>query len=205
VRIHGEGQGEQNINPFTLMVLAPYENQVFGAHHCAFAETLQQLKLYRIKPMVTVRNLYDTVVSCKERIDMNGGHGSVLPPAYIPLEWNEWSDGDKLLWTAYNVGQWQLKFFVSWLEADVEKLWVKYEDFYADQRSGFKRIFDYYRLPHPHDSLIDAATSRTNINFNKGVSGRGASLPDGVKRILDAQAATWGRTNEPYIHKMLYA
>ena len=136
---------------------------------------------------------------------MNGGHGSVLPPAYIPVCWADWDDHQKLMWVAHNIGSWQIKFFVSWLEFAPDKLWVKYDDFYANQVAGFTRILDFYGLPTPNLELMDQVTGCKSVNFNVGVMGRGSRLPDDVKAVLDAQARAWGRPIEKAIRGSLYA
>jgi hypothetical protein len=201
--LHGEGRGEQIINPVVSAILVPYGYQVFGGHYCAFPGTLLFLKEYGIKPIVVIRNLYDTILSCKERLD-RFGENTVLPPIHPPFDWAAWDEESKFRWVAHNVGQWQLKFFVSWEEASAEKLWVNYNEFYANQRSGFGRILDYYELRHPSDEVMDFICGAKNNNFNRGIPGRGKDIPRSAKRILDDQAAAWGSARERVIRSRLY-
>lgn len=203
-RLHGEGQGEQGINPITLSILVPYGYQVFGGHTPAYADTLMYLRNFGMRPLVTIRNLYDTVVSIKDRIDQTWPN-RMMPGLFIPTEWIRWSDEEQYTWLAYVAASWQLKFYVSWIHADIEKLFVKYEEFYADQRVGFKRIYDFYQMPHPGEEALAAAVSTRSNNFNKGVSGRGSSLPRSVRKIIDSQVAAWGKDNEREVRENLYA
>ena len=202
--LHGEGSGEQNVNPVTIAILAPYGYTVFGGHHVAYPDLLLFLRSFGLKPIVTVRNLYDTIVSIKDRIDQTWP-SRMMPGLYIPMDWLRWSDDEQYTWLAHNAASWQLKFFVSWHYADIDKLWVKYEEFYVDQRAGFKRIYDYYVITQPDEDRLDFACSQKNNNFNKGVSGRGQSLPRSVKKIIDVQTTAWGKETEHAIRKRLYA
>lgn len=202
--LHGEGSGEQNVNPVTFSILAPYGYQVIGGHHVAYPDLLLYLRSFKMKPIVTIRNLYDTMVSIKDRVDQTWP-SRMMPGLYIPMDWVRWSDEEQYTWLAHNAVPFQVKFLASWITADTEKLWVKYEEFYADQRAGFQRILDYYGLPQPSEERLEFAVSQKNNNFNKGLTGRGASLPRHVKRIIDAQVTTWGRDLEREIRGKVYA
>jgi hypothetical protein len=202
-RLHGEGRGEQDINPITAAILIPYGRQVFGGHHVAYPDTLAHLRNFNLKPMICVRNLYDTIISCKERLDEHGAN-TVLPPTHVPFDWEAWDEESKQEWVAYNVGAWQIKFFVSWVDANIDKLWVRYDAFFVDQQAGWKRILDYYELPHPTSDVFDWAMGAKN-NFNVGTQGRGNKLLFAkTKRILDSQVASWGKTREATIKAWLY-
>jgi hypothetical protein len=201
--LHGEGSGEQNINPVTTAILTPYGHQVFGGHHVAYPDLLDYLGAFKLRPMITVRNLYDTIISIKDRIDQTWP-SKVMPGLFVPDEWLRWNDEEQYTWLAYNAGAWQLKFFASWKVADIDKLWVRYEEFYADQHAGFKRILDYYELPHPSADALDLVVACRNNNFNRGVSGRGDSLPRKAKHILDGQMNSWGSEISAKARGMLY-
>ncbi len=202
--MHGEGQGEQSINPVALMVLEPYGRQVFGGHHPAYAETLSYLRLYKMKPIITIRNLYDTIISIEERVSALWP-SRTIPGLYIPPDFISWPVEQRQVWVAENATPWQVKFFLSWDEAGIEKLFVKYEDFYANQQSGWLRILDFYGLEYPSQERLDFCAAQKNNNFNRGVSGRGRDLPRHVKRIIDNHVASWGKDGERKVKQELYA
>jgi hypothetical protein len=180
---------------------------VFGGHCPAYYDTVTYLKDFNIKPMVCIRNLYDTILSVKERINSiyeMGGY-PVIPGQLVPMDWQSWSVDEQSDWAAYNAGVWQLKFFASWEYANIEKLWVKYEEFYADQVAGWRRIFDFYELRHPPQEALEFCAMMKNNNFNKGVSGRGMSLPRSSKKILDNLVDSWGRGMSSKMKARLYA
>ena len=193
VRVHGEGQGEQNINPFALTVVAPYGYQIIGGHHVAYTETLYYLRSYNWRPVVCIRNLYDTVVSLKDRIDQSQPT-PVIPGLRVPEEWDSFCTEDRYYWLAQNAVPWQLKFFVSWSRVEnMDILWVNYNDFYADQTAGFKRILDFHKLPYPSDDALAAAASSKTNNFNVGVPGRGIEIPLRAREAIKCQVDSWGR------------
>lgn len=208
-RLHGEGGGEQNINPLTIAVLAPYGHYVFGGHHAGYSDTIALLNNHGIKPMVCIRNLYDTVVSIYDRLNTLYTDYPDWVPAFpgvrIPKEWNVMLYEDKLDFIAYHAVPWQTKFFVSWKEAfDIDKLFVKYEEFYANQQGGWRRILDFYGLEHPTQEHLDWCAAQLNNNFNVGVVGRGDTLPKSTKSITDSIVDSWGKDTAAAIRKELY-
>jgi hypothetical protein len=144
-------------------------------------------------------------VSLKDRIDSILPDYPVIPTLIVPAdEWKGWSDEQQYMWLAHHAGSWQTKFFVSWAMSSIDKLWVKYEEFYANQQDGWRKIFDFYGMPHPPQDALDFCAGQKNNNFNVGVTGRGHGLPLEVKMVLDANVESWGTKYADMMFENLY-
>jgi len=185
----GSGHQEQNVDAIKTNLLAPKGEYIFGGHHVAYPETVGMMQAFGMKPMITVRNIYDTVVSIREKLDK----GDVMPGLWVPQTWQSWDEEQKYEWLANNAVPFQLKLFCSWWQYPGEKLWNRYHEFYANQKEGFHRILRYYQIEPRHPELMQEVTTRQNINFNVGIAGRGEKLPRDIRDIIDSQIYSWGK------------
>lgn len=201
----GNGEEDQTINPIAATILFPYGGFAFHQHSRAFATNLMVLNAYQIRPIVLVRNLADSLLSVVEKIDTNVGTDGCIPGLYVPGGWASLGRDRKLAWAVNNVAPWQLSFFASWYEAsvvrnEIECLFVRYEEFYADQDAGFRRI-----CAHVGVSVNEALLSQVvkDVYYRKiGVSGRGQGLFQPL--LLEAQTYSWGPALREQMLKYLF-
>ena len=203
--LHGEGMESQDINPQTAMLLFPLPGQVFQQHTKGTPRNYMLLNQYNMKPVVLIRNIFDSLTSIHDW--MWSGNGQVIPGITIPHEWQEWEQEDRIRYLVVNAVPWIYSFYATWSDAGRENRIraypIKYEEFYADQEEGFRKLFAFYGLPYNKWSL-KLAVRQKGWTFNKGVSGRGIPFlgPHFCKRIRD-MAAVWGPRTEKNILRNL--
>lgn len=153
-----------------------------------------QMKLYRVRPIVTVRNFFDTLVSLDdmflkwrsvERPQETEFFDDGLPPHYSQLSFEERLD---IVVSAQAV--WYVQFLLSWQTCEklnlVKPLWVSYEsDFLGDKTALAERISAFIGSEICDAAKIaEALTDRRDGDkkrINRGVAGRGAEVPQAVR------------------------
>jgi hypothetical protein len=184
---------EHMVDGRSAALLFPLGGFVFQQHVRAIGRNVPLLKEFGVRPIVLYRNVLDSIVSWKESADRDTARGykqASHSPTYMP-DWPTLSDRDKLLWITYNIVPWYYSFYVSWREADIESLFVNYDDFFRCQWKEFGQMTRHLGLDLKDIDLKGAVGGRDG-KFNVGVSGRGDSLPDEVINIADRQASSWG-------------
>jgi hypothetical protein len=155
------------------------------------------LKTYNIRPIVTHRNLFDTIVSLD---DMMCGYRKGEPDDAkyyfsdgLPANYGALDREERLTITAQRNTAWFIQFYVSWKKCEriglVKPLWISYEDdFLGDKVLLAERVSQYLgaevadveKLAEAFADKRDAGARR----FNKGVSGRGRDMPQSVRDII---------------------
>ena len=194
ITLEDNANEEHMVDARSAAVLFPLGGFVFQQHVRAIGRNVPILKEYGIKPVIMTRNLYDAVVSWKEQTDIDVAMGRPQgshSPTYIP-PWFDMSDIERLYWVAYAIAPWYLSFYASWKGADIDKIWLDYDAFYADQPAQLQGLCTQLgvRVPGFQESFM--VTEPRTGKFNKGISGRGAGLPQGVKDVILRQACIWG-------------
>ena len=186
---------EHMVDGRAATLLFPMGGFVFQQHVRAIGRNVPLLREYGIRPIVLYRNIYDCVLSWTEQATRDwtmGKRQHTYSPLHIP-DWGSLGDGDRLRWVAYNVVPWYFSFYVSWQEAEIEKMFISYERFFEDQPAGLRGILRFSGFyPLPDQRSLEAAAAPLGGKFSVGLSGRGAGLPGEVKRIIEKQAEAWG-------------
>ena len=147
-------------------------------------ELLQQ---YNVKPIVLVRNIYDCIVSIADHHRNEG----ITPFAVINEEHIKLADEQLYRVIADLIAPWYINFYVGWKMSSIEPLIVKYEDMIDNPENYFKKIFDAVDINITSKDLtefIGEAQSK-HTRFNKGIKGRGRSLPPEVKKHIKRLAS----------------
>lgn len=166
-------------------------------HHTRFTPYLgSQISLYRITPVVTVRNILDAIVSMD---DMMMGWRSTSgwwsdPPHGCPLDYHELEPDERLTILAQDFGIWLISFLVSWRRAPAcgcEPLIISYERDVLDPPALAQRLADHLRFGDTERAELQrflTAPGDSKVRFNKGVAGRGARVPQAAQAMLIAHA-----------------
>lgn len=194
--MHGEGMDTQNINPFTAKILLPYGYQIFQQHCPASPSNVAILREGNINPIVTIRNIADTLVSIRERVMK---FGPVLPGIIVTNEIVDWPEKQQYHWLVSNVTPWLMQFYVSWVTADIPHMRVKFSTFFGDQVGTIKKMLEWLGMDCPPDKDIKKACGR-NYNKNVGDVGRGSQVLS-ADNLLDIEisAKHWG---EHWVERM---
>jgi hypothetical protein len=191
-------------------ILLPMGGWVIQQHTRAIGRNVELLKHFETKPIITYRNVLDSIVSWDEsqRLNIMQGRGNVY--TFSPIHVGSWDGMDQQQregWMLYNVVPWYYSFYVSWREADIDKLFIKYERHYKDQAAGLKLILDFIgaELVRPVTRKELECIAKVTIGKpNVCKSGRGRELLS--QKFIDRcyeQADFWGPKWGPIIREEL--
>ncbi|MBW3095918.1 hypothetical protein [Pseudohoeflea coraliihabitans] len=189
---------EQEIDELALLRATLQAKGFVAQHHLrASPFTMRLLSLYKLRPIVTHRNIFDTLISLDDmlihwRADDPENSGHFFNDA-MPANYSRMPREDRLTLLAHRWSMWLLQFYVSWKKCEdmglVSPLWVSYEeDILGDKRQLAGRIaaylgrdkIDVVRLKKALENTSDAASLR----LNKGVAGRGEELPEAARQVV---------------------
>lgn len=180
---------EQEID---LRTLAPYtEDDIFSPHqHCRASEmTISIMQRFNIKPIVQIRDIFDTVMSLKDYI----GKGNLnLPMAYINREYNYLSDEEQIDFVIDMVLPWYFNFLGTWFEyqhpneKDNKVHYIIYESLVEDTLGTIKGILEYIDEKRDEEELNSIIEQVGKMNTEKNIAkvGRGVQLNDSQREKI---------------------
>lgn len=164
-------------------------------HHVRCTPYLcRQIELYNIRPIVSIRNYFDTLVSLDDMFMEPRKVARSGNPHYffdgLPTHYASMDPVDRyhLLVDANCV--WYVQFLLNWRKCEaaglVKPLWVSYEkDFLTDKAALGERIADFVGREFVNPERIAETFGDTSngrkLRLNKGVSGRGADIPSVIR------------------------
>lgn len=192
-----------NLREQEMDELALIRNGLNGAgyvaqHHTRCTPFLAgMLNTYNVTPIVTHRNLFDTIVSLDDMVMAYRTGGARDRDLYfsdgLPANYGGLDREDRLTILAQRNTAWFIQFFVSWKKCEraglIKPLWISYEkDFLGDKAVLAARVSrhlgsqfaDPAKLADAFEDKRDADARR----FNKGVAGRGREMPESVRQII---------------------
>jgi len=164
-------------------------------HHIRCTPYLcRQMQLYRIKPIVTYRNYFDTLVSLDDMFLewRPAGPGSDLNffDDGLPSNYVDMDREDRLHLLADRSTVFYIQFYLTWKKCEamglVEPLWVSYEkDFQGDKTILAERIAEFVGENHIDAARLAEQFGTTDpdkaLRLNKGTVGRGKDIPQSVR------------------------
>lgn len=172
----------------SILMAALQQNISYVAqHHVRYHPTTQRfLDIYHIRPIVQIRNIFDSVVSMVDhwsKVDFANG-----PMMYMDASFRHYSR-DRLMDAAVEFCMpWYFNFYVSWCRANTEAMWVRYEDLLADPAGILRKVHQkYFPQLKIDDAVIQQAIEQAgNIDTrkNKAETGRGEELPEPLKNKI---------------------
>ncbi|HVF46989.1 MAG TPA: sulfotransferase domain-containing protein [Pyrinomonadaceae bacterium] len=175
--VYAAGQNEHEIYLPTLKEVAHLDTVT--QQHCRASDAnVQLMQAFGIRPIVLVRNIFDSVMSLKDFYDK----GAYLN-TYFRADYKSLDDGAKIDLIIDNVIPWYFQFVASWTEVEKRKsldiCWLGYEELTSDKPSSIKRVLEFYglgaSLRSVEQRIKDTESGAGKIRFNKGVAGRGKS------------------------------
>lgn len=192
-------QNEQELDLPQLVHLAA-ENTVTQQHCRATEGNIQLMQAFGIRPVVLVRNIFDTAMSLRDFYD-----GGFIYSTFFEREyWVELTPEEKIDLLIDHVLPWYMQFLASWQrvarEGRLEVFWLTYEELTADPPAALSRVLGFYGLQaKPEDMQRVVSTrggDRRGNRFNQGVSGRGeAGLSASQKARILALARHFPQTD----------
>jgi len=199
----GMNSREQEIDELALAkcVLACPEGFI-AQNHTRFSMYLAfQMHLYRITPIVTVRNILDCIVSFDDMmVEWRTGQGDSgwLTDAQfaLPLNYLEMEDARRYELLARSFGIWLIGFYLSWKRCLRQNLlapiFIRYEDDILDPHRFVELITSRISMTDEQRARLESYAlnpDKEKSRFNVGRRGRGAEkIPEPVKALLEDHA-----------------
>lgn len=161
--------------------------------HCRASEAnIQLMQAFGIRPIILVRNIYDTTISLRDFYRT----GFTATTYYNREDFDRSTEEQQTDLIIDNVLPWYFQFISSWQRAECNKrlevVWLHYEDMIRDKAGTVERLLSFYGLSAERTAIEHAvATTESDARrnrFNKGVAGRGEILTAKQKERIAALA-----------------
>lgn len=169
----------QNEHELDLPVISRFAaaNTVTQQHARASEANIQLMQAFAIRPVVLMRNVYDSVVSLLDFYRT----GFTFSTFFDRDQFRAMPEAQQIELITDNAIPWYFQFVASWKRAEAEKRltmhWLTYEEMIADKPGSIERLLTFYGMSAARADIerVIAATEADGENnrFNKGVSGRG--------------------------------
>src|SRR2546427_4217409 len=175
--VYAAGQSEHEIYLPTLRESA--ELDTVTQQHCRASDAnVHLMQAFGIRPVVLVRNIFDSVMSLLDFYNKGA-----FQTSYFRADWPALDEAMKIDLLIENVIPWYFQFVASWDLAEKQKRlevhWLSYEELIADKPSSVLKVLEFYGLGASRrgveQRIRDIESEERKIRFNKGVTGRGRS------------------------------
>jgi hypothetical protein len=173
--VYAAGQNEHDLYLPTLRECA-HVDTVTQQHCRASDANIHLMQAFGIRPVVLVRNIFDSVMSLLDFYNKGA-----FKTSYFRNDWPLLDEETRKDLLIENVIPWYFQFVASWDLAEkqnrLEVHWLSYEDLVADKPSSVLRVLEFYGLGASRRGLEqrigEIESEGRKIRFNKGVTGRG--------------------------------
>ncbi len=167
-------------------------NTVTQQHARASEANIQLMQAFGIRPVVLVRNIFDTVVSLLDFFSQ----GFTLSTFFFGQEFLGFEEQQQVDLLIDFVVPWYFQFVASWRHVERDKrlevYWLTYEEMVKDKAGVIEQVLSFYGLSAPLSEIqkhIRLAEENGEKNrFNKGIVGRGNVLSTEQKGKIAALA-----------------
>ena len=175
--VYAAGQNEHEIYLPTLRESAHLDTVT--QQHCRASDAnVHLMQAFGIRPVVLVRNIFDSVMSLLDFYNKGA-----FQTSYFRADWLVLNEETKIDLLIENVIPWYFQFVASWDLAEkqerLEVNWLTYEELVADKPSSVLRVLEFYGLGASRrgieQRIAEIESEERKIRFNKGVTGRGSS------------------------------
>ncbi|MEP6818732.1 MAG: sulfotransferase domain-containing protein [bacterium] len=175
--VYAAGQSEHEIYLPTLRESAHLDTVT--QQHCRASDAnVHLMQAFGIRPVVLVRNIFDSVMSLLDFYNKGA-----FQTSFARADWQSLNEEMKIDLLIENVIPWYFQFVASWDLAEKQKRleihWLSYEHLVNDKPSSVLKVLEFYGLGASRRGVeqrvgeIEAEKRKTR--FNKGVAGRGRS------------------------------
>jgi len=175
--VYAAGQTEHEIYLPTLRDFAHLDTVT--QQHCRASDAnVHLMQGFGIRPVVLVRNIFDSVMSLFDFYNQGA-----FQTSYFRADWQALDEEMKIDLLIENVVPWYFQFVASWDLTEKQKRlelhWLSYEDLVADKPSTVLKVLEFYGLGAARQGveqrIREIESEERKIRFNKGVVGRGKS------------------------------
>jgi tetratricopeptide (TPR) repeat protein len=189
--VYAAGQNEHDLYMPTLREFAHLDTVT--QQHCRASDAnIHLMQAFGIRPVVLVRNIFDSVMSLLDFYEKGAYRTS-----YFAADWLLLDEQTRIDLLIENVIPWYFQFVASWTMAEQKKRldvhWLTYEEIITDKSSSVLNVLDFYGLGASRSSterrIAEIESEERGNRFNKGVAGRGATgLNDRQKEQVSRQS-----------------
>jgi len=175
--VYAAGQTEHEIYLPTLRESAHLDTVT--QQHCRASDAnVHLMQAFGIRPVVLVRNIFDSVMSLLDFYNKGA-----FQTSYFRADWPTLDEETKIDLLIENVIPWYFQFVASWDLVEKQKRlqihWLTYEQLVADKPSSVLKVLEFYGLGAPRrgveQRIRQIESERQKNRFNKGITGRGKS------------------------------
>lgn len=172
---------EQEVDP--RMLLQHPNEDIFTPHQHTRASqpTINIINLFRIIPIVLVRNVFDTVISLYDHLHKEA---NIIPWGYFDEPFFTFDKEKQLSAIVDLCVPWFFNFYVSWYKSGVNGLcnlhWATYEELTDDPFKCVKDVLEFAGISKTDDEIagavgIEQGSETEKTRKNVGIKGRGES------------------------------
>ena len=175
--VYAAGQNEHELYLPTLRENAHFDTVT--QQHCRASDAnVQMMQAFDIRPVVLVRNIFDSVMSLFDFYNKGAFYTS-----YYRADFQALDDETKIDLLIDNVIPWYFQFVASWSliekQGNLDIHWLSYEDLIGNKPASIQEILKFYglgaSLRSVEQKIRETESQERSIRFNKGVAGRGKS------------------------------
>jgi len=174
--VYAAGQNEHDLYLPTISEFAT-ENTVTQQHCRASDANIRLMQAFGIRPIVLVRNIFDSVMSLLDFYNLQGAYFNT----YFRTDFASLDEETQVDLLIDNVVPWYLQFVSSWSTAErnnqIEVMWLGFEDLIDDKPKAVLDVLRFYGLGAPirdvEAKIKFTEAEERKTRFNKGVAGRG--------------------------------
>ena len=175
--VYAAGQTEHEIYLPTLREYA--ETDTVTQQHCRASDAnIHLMQAFGIRPVVLVRNIFDSVMSLLDFYNKGA-----FKTSYYRDDWLALDEEMKIDLLIENVIPWYFQFVASWDLAEKQKRleihWLTYEELIANKASTVLKVLEFYGLGAARrgveERIREIESEERKNRFNKGIAGRGKS------------------------------
>lgn len=175
--VYAAGQSEHEIYLPMLREFAHLDTVT--QQHCRASDAnVHLMQAFGIRPVVLVRNIFDSVMSLFDFYNQGA-----FQTSYFRCDWQVLDEETRIELLIENIIPWYFQFVASWDLAEKQKrlevYWLSYEDIVTDKPSSVVKVLEFYGLGASRRSveekIAELESEGRKIRFNKGVTGRGRS------------------------------
>lgn len=196
--VYAAGQNEHELYLPTLREVAHLDTVT--QQHCRASDAnVQLMQAFEIRPVVLVRNIFDSVMSLVDFYDKGAYLNSYSQEDFKKLDYET-----KIDLIIDSVIPWYFQFVASWSLVEKRRsldiYWLTYEELIRDKVASVRGVLEFYGLGAPGRG-IEERVKRTEADsgktrFNKGVAGRGQTgLSDRQKERIRSYAGYYPSTD----------
>lgn len=175
--VYAAGQNEHELYLPTLRDAAHLDTVT--QQHCRASDAnVHMMQGFEIRPVVLVRNVFDSAVSLLDFYN-NGAYFT----SYFRADFERLDEETKIDLLIDNIIPWYFQFVASWdlveKRGSLEVMWLTYEDLIRDKPTCIGDVLKFYglgaSLRSVEQKIRETASEERGIRFNKGIAGRGDS------------------------------